>query len=158
MFRPMRRKKNEISLDAAKALLVNCKRGALAVQGDDGYPYTIPMDFYYDEAVNKIYFHTAKAGHKIESIRINDKVSFTTWDDGYLEPGDWAYFVSSCVVFGRAKIVEDQARIIEMIRPFALKYYPSAEAVEEEIAQDVKAVFMIELEIEHITGKKIHEQ
>ena len=82
MFRKIRRVKNEISVEAAKELLRNNKRGALAVNGDNGYPYAIPIDFYYDEDENRIYFHSARRGHKIDSIKADDKVCFTTWDDG----------------------------------------------------------------------------
>lgn len=85
----------------------NNKRAAFSVNGDDGYPYTIPINFYYDEEENKIYFHGAKKGHKIDSIKKNDKVCLTTWNDGYVDDGDWAYHVSSCVIFGRARLVDD---------------------------------------------------
>ena len=49
MFRNMRRVKNEISLEEAKELLKKNRRAALSVHGDDGYPYTIPINFYYDD-------------------------------------------------------------------------------------------------------------
>lgn len=158
MFRKIRRKKRELSVGEAKDLLKNNRRAALSVNGDDGYPYTVPINFYYDEAENQIYFHSAKAGHKIDSIKTNDKVCFTTWDDGYLEEGDWAYYVSSCVVFGRAVLIEDRALTEEKVRTFALKYYPTAEEVEDEIRKDISAVQLVAIEIEHISGKKIHEK
>lgn len=68
MFRKIRRIKNEISVEDAKSLLRNNTRAAFSVNGDDGYPYTVPINFYYDEDDNKIYFHSAKKGHKIDSI------------------------------------------------------------------------------------------
>ncbi len=49
MFRPMRRKKNEISQEAAKQLLQQERRGVFAVNGDDGYPYAIPVNYYLDK-------------------------------------------------------------------------------------------------------------
>lgn len=158
MFREVRRKKREISIDEAKALLVNNKRASLAVNGDDGYPYAIPVNFYYDEDENKIYFHSSRVGHKIESIIRDNKVCFTTWDDGYLVDGDWAYYVSSCVVFGRAHLMDDKDKALEKIRKFALKYYPTEDEADEEIKRDFPAVQMVEIDIEHISGKKIHEK
>ena len=74
MFRKLRRVKNEISAEEAKLLLKNNKRAAFSVHGDDGYPYTIPINFYYDEEENRIYFHSAKKGHKIDSIKADDKI------------------------------------------------------------------------------------
>lgn len=158
MFRKIRRIKNEISLEEAKNLLRQNKRAAFSVIGDEGYPYTVPIDFYYDEAENRIYFHSAKAGHKIDSIKANDKVCFTTWDDGYKKEGDWAYYVSSCVVFGRARLIEDRALTEEKVRAFALKYYPTAEEVEAEIKRGINGVQLVAIDIEHISGKKVHEK
>ena len=158
MFRKIRRVKNEISEEAAKELLRKNRRGALAVNGDNGYPYAIPIDFYYEENENRIYFHSARNGHKIDSIKANDKVCFTTWDDGYLEGGDWAYHVSSCVVFGRASLVTDLKIAEEKIRKFAAKYYPTKEEIDEEMSRSFPAAQMVMIDIEHISGKKIHER
>jgi hypothetical protein len=158
MFRKIRRIKNEISLEEAKKLLRENRRAALAVNGDDGYPYTVPINFYYDEAENRIYFHSAKKGHKIDAITASDKVCFTTWDNGYQEEGDWAYYVGSCVVFGRARLVDDPVLAERKLRTFAMKYYPTEQDVEDEIAKDGKGVQMVAIDIEHITGKLVHEK
>lgn len=158
MFRKMRRIKREISVEEAKLLLKKNKRAALSVNGDDGYPYTVPVNFYYEEEENRIYFHSAKTGHKIDAMKANDKICFTTWDDGYREDGDWAFRVASCVVFGRAKLIEDRIITEEKVRRLALKYYPTAEEVEEEIRRDINGVQLVAVEIEHISGKRVHEK
>lgn len=158
MFRKVRKIKNEITIEDAKKLLKNNKRAALAVNGDNGYPYTIPINFYYDEDENRIYFHSAKKGHKIDSIKNSDKICLTTWNEGYKDDGDWAYHVSSCVVFGRARLIDDRNTTEEKVRKFALKYYPSAEEVEKEIKIGINGVQLVEIEIEHISGKKVHER
>ena len=77
MFRPVRKKKNEISAEAAKQLLHTERRGVFAVNGDDGYPFAIPVDYFYDETAGKIYFHGAKSGYKVDALRRCDKVCFT---------------------------------------------------------------------------------
>lgn len=158
MFRKVRKIKNEITTEEAKELLRNNKRAAFSVNGDNGYPYAIPINFYYDEEENKIYFHSAKKGHKIDSIKNNGKVCLTTWNDGYVDDGDWAYHVSSRVIFGRARLIDDVRITEEKVRKFALKYYPSAEEVEEEIKMGIKGVQLVEIAIEHISGKKVHER
>jgi hypothetical protein len=158
MFRKMRRSEREISQEEAKKLLRNNKRAAFSVIGDEGYPYTIPINFYYDEAENRIYFHSAKVGHKIDALKQNNKVCFTTWDDGYLEEGDWAYYVSSCVVFGKASLIEDERLTEEKVRVFALKYYPTSEEVDAVMAKYIKAVQLVAIDIEHISGKRVHEK
>ena len=76
MYREMRRKKQMLSDEESISVLQKCTSGVLAVLGDDGYPYAVPLSYVYDEETNKIYFHSAKAGHKIDAVRKMDKVSF----------------------------------------------------------------------------------
>jgi len=83
MFRELARKNKEISREECIALLKNEKRGVLSVQGDEGYPYGMPMNHYYCEEDGKIYFHCGKSGHRLDSIRKNGKVSFCVYDEGY---------------------------------------------------------------------------
>ena len=158
MFRKIRRVKNELPTERAKELLRDNRRAAFSVHGDDGYPYAVPVNFYYEESENKIYFHSAKAGHKLDAIRANDKVCFTTWDDGVTEPGEWAPYVCSCIAFGRAHVVTDRKVALEKIRKIALKYYPSADEVERVIEKDFNHAEMICIEIEHMSGKRIQER
>ena len=68
MFRQMRRFGQQVAGEKCVEILKNEWRGVLALIGDDGYPYTVPMDFFYDEDDGKIYFHCAKEGHKIDAI------------------------------------------------------------------------------------------
>ena len=76
MFRPVRRIKNALGEEATKEILRSARRGVLAVNGDGGYPYAIPINYLYDEEAGKIYFHGAKAGHKADSINKCNKVCF----------------------------------------------------------------------------------
>ena len=158
MFREMRRKKQEISKEECIKILNAEKRGALALIGDDGYPYAIPLDFYYDSQNEKIYFHGAKEGHKIDAIKNNEKVCFTVWNTGTLKEGDWAYYVTSVVVFGKAHLVTDDSVIYEKAKAIGMKYYPSVEEVDAEIARDLSRVQLVEISIDHMTGKLVHEK
>lgn len=47
MFREMRRKKQQIPDNEAIAILENGKTGILAVNGDSGYPYTVPLNYMF---------------------------------------------------------------------------------------------------------------
>ena len=158
MFRAMRRKKKEISTEAAKQLMLYERRGIFAVNGDDGYPYAIPVNFYYDEAQNKIYFHGAAVGHKAEALRSNDKVCFTIYGNETIKEEAWAPYMQSTVVFGRCRILEDEEQTMELVRKVAQKYYPDAQLIEEEIARSGKAVRIYEITIEHMSGKEIQEK
>ena len=69
MFRPMRRFKQQLPQEECISILKSEVRGILSVLGDDDYPYGVPLDFYYSEEDDRIYFHGAGEGHKIDSIR-----------------------------------------------------------------------------------------
>ena len=157
MFRPMRRASRAIPEEAAKHLLQQSRRGVLAVNGDNGYPFAIPVNYYYDQEHDKIYFHGAKSGQKVDALKQNDKVCFTVYGNEHFEPGDWAPYVQSTVVFGRCHLIDDAAATEARVRELGMKYYPGKEEVEKEIALDIKAVQLYEITIEHLTGKQIHK-
>lgn len=157
MFRPIRKKKNEIGRETAEQLLKTSRRAVLAVNGDDGYPYAVPINYIYLEEEQKIFFHGARAGHKIDSIRRSDKVCFTVYGNETIKKEEWAPFMQSVVVFGRCRLIEDQEEILRRVKQFAMKYYPTEELVDQEIADSGNHVQMFEITIEHLTGKEIQE-
>lgn len=158
MFRPGRRKNKEIGREAAEMLLINERRGVLAVNGDEGYPYAIPVNYYYDQDSKKIYFHGARVGHKVDSLKKSDKICFTVFGNETIKEEAWAPYMQSVVVFGRCHLIDDQADSDLRLRRLAEKYYPDNETIEEEIQASGKAVQMYEIEIEHLSGKEIQER
>ncbi len=158
MFRKMRRFNQAVSEAECKRILTEAKRGTFSVIGDDGYPYSLPINFYYDEKDNRIYFHGAKEGHKVDAINNCDKVCFTTWNTGFKKEGCWEWNVTSVIVFGRAKLVEDREITEDKARKLALKYYPTKEEVEEELTRGVGRVQLFAINIEHMTGKLVNEK
>ena len=159
MFRPMRRKNRALPEGDAEELLLRSRRGVLAVNGDDGYPFAFPVNYFYDREQGKIWFHGAKSGHKADALKKSDKVCFTVYGNEHTEPGEeWAPYVQSTVVFGRCRLVEDAALTEARVRELAQKYYPTAEEVEKEIAKYLPAVQLYEITIEHLTGKQIQEK
>ena len=154
----MRRAKRTISDEDARSLLAKGRRATLAVNGDDGYPFAFPIDYRFDADANKIYFHGAKAGQKVDALRRSDKVCLTVMGNERLEDGEWAPYVQSVVVFGRCRLVNDAAKTEAEVRRLALKYYPSAEEVERELEKYLSAVQLYEIEIEHLTGKQVQEK
>ena len=73
MFRTMRRKAQQLSREESEQILRDVTSGVLAVYGDDGYPYAVPVSHAYAEG--KIMFHCAREGHKIDAIRRNSPKS-----------------------------------------------------------------------------------
>jgi len=151
----MRRFKQEISEQECIDTLKEQPRGVLAVHGEDGYPYAFPMDYIYMN--EKLYFHCAKEGHKLDAIAADNRVSFCVMDEGFRKDGDWALNIRSIVIFGRVKRIDDADETLKVVRQLGLKYYPTAESVEEEIRKAIARVQILELSIDHMTGKLVNE-
>ena len=159
MFKPIRKKINEIDRTATEALLTANRRGILAMNGDNGYPYAIPINYFYDCDKKKIYSHGAKAGHKVDALKSSDKVCFTVYGDEHIDESEpWAPYVQSAVVFGRCRLLEASPESIDRLKEFAMKYYPSEQLVDKEIAHAGRAVQMFEITIEHMSGKQVQEK
>lgn len=158
MFRPMRRQKKALPPEAAEALLREERRGVLAVNGDDGYPYAIPVNFLYDPDTRRIYFHGARAGHKADALRRSDKACFTVYGHETVKQEPWAPHVQSVVAFGRCRLLPTNPVDTALLRRIARKYYPEESLIDGEIASSGKAVQLYEIEIEHLTAKEIQER
>ena len=158
MFRPMRRKSKEIDLQATKELLHRARYGVLAVQGDGGYPYAVPVNYLYEEETRRIVFHGAAAGHKADALRACSKVCFTVVGSETVKAEPWAPFVQSTVVFGQCRMVEDREETLRLVKKLAMKYYPDEATADMEIASSGAAVRMFVIEIEHLSGKEIQER
>lgn len=159
MFREMRRKNQQVSTDDCKKILATEKRAAFSVIGENGYPYTVPIDFYYDESDNKIYFHSAKEGHKVDAIEKCDKVCFTTWNQGFKKEGCWEWNATSVVVFGKAEKITDEDVIDDRLRKLAAKYYPTTKEIDDEMNSPSRMrVQLFAINIQHMSGKLVNEK
>ena len=153
MFRKMRREKQLLSKAASEEILVHGATGVLAVLGDEGYPYAVPVNYVYDHG--EIYFHCAKSGHKLDAIRRHGKVSFCVIDKEQVIPEKFTTYYRSAVAFGRASEVEDGDARLRVMRLLNNKYAPGLdEAGEAEIQKGWSSLCVIQIHIEHLTGKE----
>ena len=155
-FREMRRKNQLLSLEECKAILHARSSGVLAVVGDNDYPYTVPLSYVYHD--DKIFFHSARTGYKLDAIARNDKVSFCVIDQDDVIPQEYTTYFRSIVVFGRARVLENEMEKRDALEKLAAKYSPNHE---QGRLQDIDKLFqyvcIIELAIEHMTGKEAIE-
>ena len=152
MFRGMRRKRQELSATETVAMLESCTSGVLAVQGDDDYPYAVPLSFAYEDG--KLFFHAANAGQKIDAIERSDKVSFCVIAADDVVQSTFTTHFRSAIVFGRARVLTDDGEKRHALECLAKKYSPDyLAAADSEIEGEWKRVCAIELAIEHMTGK-----
>jgi len=157
MFREIARKKQALPMEKIIEILDAEKRGVLSVIGDDGYPYGVPMNYWYNKENGYLYFHSGKKGHKVEALAENNKVSFCVYDYGYKNEGEWALNISSVIVFGRVHVVENHEDAMKICKEMSLKYTPDLAYIEEEIQKFGDATLCYELRPEHMTGKIVNE-
>lgn len=156
MFREMRRKNQVLSSEECIQVLNRATSGVLAVSGDDDYPYAVPLSYVYHN--NKIYFHGAKAGHKLDGIKRNEKVSFCVIDQDQVVQDEYTSYFRSVIVFGRAHVMEEEKKR-EALEILTARYSPDIEEAERSQAIDrgLMNVCMLELEIEYMSGKEAIE-
>jgi len=152
MFREMRRFKQLLSQEETINILNACTSGVLGVHGDNGYPYTVPLSYVYKE--RKLYFHCAFEGHKIDSIKRNDKVTFTVIEqDDVIQEGFKTHY-RSVIIFGRARILTDAAEKQYALKCIVEKYSPDYIDKGNMVIEDALSnVCIMEVNIEHMTGK-----
>ncbi len=154
MFREMRRFKQQLSSAECEEILKNATSGVLAVQGDDGYPYAVPVSHVY--ADGKIAFHCARTGHKLDGILRSDKVSFCVVAQDQVLPQERTTAFISVIAFGRARIVEDEAGMRRIAGLIGEKFCPDNQADCRKETDEVIAgnrMYCVEIAVEHMTGK-----
>ena len=157
VFREMRRKKQVLSQKEVEDILHKGTSGVLALLGDNDYPYAVPISYVYDDG--KVYFHSAKSGHKIDAIQRTAKASVCVIDEDLVVPEEYTTYFRSVIAFGRIRIVEDDSEKRAAIEKLAIKYAPEDTAANRDyaISREWKPLCMLEMTIDHVTGKEAIE-
>ena len=157
MFREMRRKKQALSEKDCAAVLNRGTSGVLALLGEEGYPYAVPLSYVYDG--EKLYFHSAKSGHKLDAVRSNPKASFCVIDQDQIIPEEYTTYFRSVIAFGTVGIVEEEEEKRSAIEKLALKYAPedTAENRRNAIDREWAPLCMLEMTVDHLSGKEAIE-
>ncbi|MBQ9406475.1 MAG: pyridoxamine 5'-phosphate oxidase family protein [Desulfovibrio sp.] len=156
LFRELRRKKQQLQESTCKDILRKRTSGVLAVLGDGGYPYAVPLSYVYTG--QSIFFHCALAGHKLDAIAREDKVSFCVIDRDDVQPQTYTTHFASVIVFGRIRILQEAAAKRQALEKLAARYSPEhEEGRQREIQRFFDKVCVLELRIEHMCGKQAKE-
>ena len=150
-FRPMRRTRQQLSDQETEDILLRGKTGVLAVNGDGGYPYAVPVNYVYRDG--KIVFHGALAGHKFDAMARDDKVCFCVIDRDEVVPDEFATYYKSAVAFGRVRLLEG-VEAERAVYDLGFKYNPVPEKVRAEVDKDMAHTACFEMTIDHLTGKQ----
>ena len=157
MFRQMRRFRQQVSREECVRILQEEKRGVLSMAGEDGYPYGIPLNHWYNPADGKLYFHGAKEGHKIDALRNDNRVSYCVMDAGYRREGEWALNVTSVIVFGQISLVTDEEKARLIGENLCRKFTDDEAYIQKELENALPRAQCLELTIDHMTGKLVNE-
>lgn len=155
-MRQMRRIQQQLTREECLQVLERGTHGVLAVLGDEGYPYAVPVSYVHGDG--KLWFHCAKTGHKLEAIRAYPKVSFCVVDQDQIVPEEYTTYFRSVIAFGTARELEAPWEKRQALEALAAKYSPQQEAGrKEEIRAQFANVAMVELTVEHMSGKEAIE-
>ncbi len=153
----MRRKKQSLSKEECIDVLEKGTSGVLALCGNQMEPYALPISYVYEN--QKIYFHCAKKGYKLDLIQENSHVSFCVIDQDVVVPEKYTTYFKSVIVFGNIRMLEDDKEKQHAIETLAIKYSPdeSIQSRQEEIEKYWKTLCLLELDIKEMTGKQAIE-
>lgn len=152
----MRRKRQQLSEEESQNILKKATAGTLALLGDNGYPYAVPISYVYADGA--LLFHSALSGHKVDAFRQCEKASFCVIEKDDVQPEQYTTFFRSVIAFGRIHIIEDDAEKLRAVRRLGDRYNPGQEeALQNELEKGLSRMLMIRMDIEHLTGKEAIE-
>ena len=152
-FREMRRKRQQLPDAECIEVLRKATSGTLALLGDNGYPYAVPLSYVY--ADGKLFFHSALSGHKVDAVRNYEKASFCVIEQDDVQPAKYSTNYRSVIAFGSVHIIENEDDKLEAARLLGNRYNPGDdEGLRKEIASGLARMLIIRFDIVHLTGKE----
>lgn len=143
----------EMPQETAIEILNRNTSGTLALIGDNDYPYAVPISYVYIDG--KLYFHSAKSGHKIDAIIKHEKASFCVIDQDHIVPEKYTTYFRSVIAFGKVHLVEDMNEMRRIATLLFMKYSADyKDGIPKEIDSSIRNMAIIEMTIEHLTGKE----
>ena len=152
MFREMRSKANMLTNEEVENILKTSPNGTLALYGENGYPYSVPVNFVYSDG--KIYFHGAAEGYKLDCMKKDPHVSFSVIGKDDIAKENFTTLFSSVIAFGTIRVIDTMEEKIPVLEAMVGKY--SAEFMEsgKELISKGCGSVAYELTLDHMTGKK----
>lgn len=152
----MRRNRQQLSSEECEHVLGRCTSGVLALTGDGGYPYAVPLSYVYADGA--IIFHSAVEGHKVDAIRRDNRCSFCVIEQDDIMPAEFTTHFRSVIAFGRIHILEDTDEKVQALRLLGRRYSPNDEpGLQHEIDKSLDHVLLLRLDIDHLSGKQAIE-
>ena len=156
MTRQMRRERQQLDRASCEEILAKGTSGVLALSGDDGYPYAVPLS--YTGAEGKLIVHGAKAGHKLDAMRHEPRASFCVIGADEIVPERYTTHYRSVICFGRMRVVEEPDEMRRLTLLLGEKYWPGhAKEGNAEIDGAMSRLCVFVMDVERMTGKQAIE-
>jgi nitroimidazol reductase NimA-like FMN-containing flavoprotein (pyridoxamine 5'-phosphate oxidase superfamily) len=137
-------------------LLDSCHVGRLGTNGRDGYPMVKPLNFARLD--NKLYFHTAREGEKIDDIRRDNRVCFEVdlpiaYVRSDQNPCKASYLFRSVIIRGKAYLIDDQDERAAALNALMKKYQPGG-GYGDYLEDKLRITGIVRIDIEEMVGKE----
>ncbi len=150
-MREMRRKDRLTSVERAWEILENAEFMTLSMTGADGAPYGVALSFA--RVGQRLYFHSADAGYKLDSLRKDGRVCVTAVLCQRSVPEDFTTVYASAVAFGRAVEVTDRDEKEQGLLAICKKYAPENPNAAAYLVQ-YPSVTVWRVDVQELTGKE----
>lgn len=153
----MRRHKQALQEKEIEEILYRNTSGVLALADSNAAPYAVPISYVFTK--NKLYFHCAKTGYKLDLIQANAKASFCVIDKDEIVPEAFTTYYRSVIVCGEIHIITDETEKGAALHKLAKKYAPHStkEEQSQEIHRFLGSVCVLCLTIDEMSGKEAIE-
>lgn len=151
--------KRKMPIEQAYEILKSSSYGVLSVASKDGIPYGVPLNYFYVEEDNALYFHGLFMGRKTDYIKENNKASFVVIGMEQIMPEKFVTHYDSVMVEGTISIIYDEEEKIRKIIQLCDIFAPGMpEKRDEIIAKEIKACVIMKLDIKEVVGKKNRDE
>ncbi|MGN0135697.1 pyridoxamine 5'-phosphate oxidase family protein [Anaerotignum sp.] len=148
----MRRQDRLVSEERAREIMKNAEYGILMTADGEGQPYGVAVSPVMEG--DRIYFHCALEGRKLENIRINPKVCMSFVSNAYVDQEKFTHRYESALAEGMAAIVADREEKLHALRLICRKYAPhSFKDSDEYILPKMDKTGVVRIDIETLSGK-----
>lgn len=153
----MRRNDRAQALDFSLALIDRCTNGVMALNTGDGTPYCLPLSFVRVD--DKLYFHCAREGRKVDLMRADPRVCVTFVGGDvptFVAPAMYTTYFQSVIVTGTAQEVTDDREKTTALLALCQKLTPndvSEDKFRPAVEHSLKATAVWRIQMDEISGK-----
>lgn len=147
--------KNQLTREQCLALLDSAGTGVLCLNGTDGWPYAVPVNFV--RVGDAVYYHGRKTGERVTCMEADGRCRLVAFSEGgYEDYGpdacDTTTAFESAIVKGTVSAVEDEKEKAEVLRALTDKLVPSKK--DSTLAMDrVPRTGVFRITMDEVTGK-----